>query len=149
MAVLLGTPGLYADVVRGRWPAAAVVEEFLRYVTPTLFVVRIPTEPVVLGGVGIPAWEPIIVYLAGANRDPAVFAAPDVFRPERGERDPLSFAHGAHFCLGAALARMEARIMLATVTARWPALVLDAATPLRWRQRGTFRGLDALRVAGC
>jgi pimeloyl-[acyl-carrier protein] synthase len=146
MAVLLATPGLYADVVRGRWSAAAVVEESLRYVTPTLFVVRIPVAPVVLGGVTIPAWEPLLIYLAAANRDPTVFAAPDEFCPERRAPDPLSFAHGAHFCLGAALARMEARVMLETVIARWPGLVLAASATLAWRQRGTFRGLEALWV---
>ncbi len=146
MAVLLGTPGLWADVVGGRFAAADVVEEWLRYATPTLFVVRIPTGPVTIGGVAIDAWEPILVYLAGANRDPAAFDAPDDFRPGRRERDPLSFAHGAHFCLGAALARAEARLMLETAVERWPGLALADATPLSWHQRGPFRGLDALRV---
>ena len=146
MAVLLSTPMLYADVVRGRWSTAAVVEEFLRYVTPTLFVVRIPTAPVTLGGVAVAAWEPILVYLAAANRDPAVFEEPDTFRPEGRDKDPLSFAHGAHFCLGASLARMEARIMLETVASRWPGLALCPEEALRWHQRGTFRGLDALWV---
>ena len=146
MAMLLGTPGLYADVVRGRFTPAAVVEEFLRYVTPTLFVVRIPIAPVAIAGVEIPAWEPILVYLAAANRDPAAFADPDAFRPGRRERDPASFAHGAHFCIGASLARAEARIMLETVATRWPRLRLASAEPLRWHQRGPFRGLDALMV---
>lgn len=146
MATLLTTDGLYAEVVAGRFGAADVVEEFLRYVTPTLFVVRIPTAAVVVQGVTIAAWEPILVYLAAGNRDPAAFTAPDAFRPDRRERDPLSFAHGAHFCLGASLARAEARIMLETATARWPRLALESDAPLRWHQRGPFRGLDALPV---
>ncbi len=146
MAVLLTAPVLYADVVGGRWAAADVVEELLRLVTPTLFVVRIPTAPVVVAGVEIAPWEPILVYLAAANRDPAAFAAPDELRPGRRERDPASFAHGAHFCLGASLARAEARIMLETATTRWPTLRLASDAPLRWHQRGPFRGLDALRV---
>lgn len=146
MATLLTTPGLYADVVRGRFAPGDVVEEFLRYATPTLFVVRVPTTPVTLAGVEIPPFEPIIVYLAAANRDPAAFAAPNAFRPGRRERDPASFAHGAHFCLGASLARAEARIMLQVATARWPTLALAADASLRWHQRGPFRGLDALPV---
>jgi cytochrome P450 len=147
MALLLATPALWADVVAGRFASAAVVEEWLRLVTPTLFVVRIPTEPVGIGGAAIGAWEPILVYLAGANRDPAAFDAPDDFRPGAHARDPLSFAHGAHFCLGASLARAEARLMLETAVARWPSLALaDGAAALHWHQRGPFRGLDALRV---
>lgn len=146
MATLLSTPGLWADVVDGRHAFAEVVEELLRYVTPTLFVVRIPVAPVVVQGVAIGAWEPILVYLAAGNRDPAVFADPDVFRPGRRERDPLSFAHGAHFCLGASLARAEARIMLETAASRWPGLALATDAPLRWHQRGPFRGVDALVV---
>jgi cytochrome P450 len=146
VALLLGTPGLYAEVAGGRFDLADVVEEFLRLVTPTLFVVRIPTAAVTVGGAAIGAGEPILVYLAAANRDPAAFAAPDAFHPGRREHDPLSFAHGAHFCLGASLARAEARIMLQVVTSRWPGLALAAGEPLRWHQRGPFRGLDALWV---
>jgi cytochrome P450 len=146
MSVLLSTPTLWDDVVAGRAAPAEVVEEFLRYATPTLFVVRIPTAAVVAGGVEIAPFEPILVYLAAANRDPARFTAPDVFRPGRREPDPASFAHGAHFCIGASLARAEARIMLETAATRWPTLALAGAAPLRWHQRGPFRGLDALPV---
>jgi hypothetical protein len=147
MSVLLGTPALFADVVRGRWSIADVVDEFLRYVTPTLFVVRIPTAPVRLADVDVPAWEPILVYLAAANRDPAIFDDPDTFRPGRAGPPVLSFALGSHYCLGAALARTETEIMLRTVTRRWPQLGLCPDRMLRWHQRGTFRGLDALWVS--
>jgi hypothetical protein len=146
MAMLLGADGHYDEVVAGRFALDDVVEEFLRLVTPTLFVVRIPTAPVVIADVAIAAWEPILVYLAAANRDPAVFADPAALRPGRRERDLLSFAHGAHFCLGASLARAEARIMLGVAVTRWPRLALAPDEPLRWHQRGPFRGLDALWV---
>lgn len=147
MSVLLGAPALFADVVRERWPVADVVAEFLRYVTPTLFVVRIPTAPVRLGDADVPAWEPILVYLAAANRDPAAFDDPDTFRPGRAGPTVLSFALGSHYCLGAALARTETEIMLRTVARRWPQLRLCPDRALRWHQRGTFRGLDALWVS--
>ena len=146
MSVLLTSPALFADVVRGRWSAADVVNEFLRYVTPTLFVVRIPTAPVRIADTEIPAWEPILVYLAAANRDPAVFDDPDAFRPGRDGPPVLSFALGSHYCLGAAIARTEAEVMLRTVVRRWPRLELCPDRPLCWHQRGTFRGLDALWV---
>lgn len=146
MSVLLSEPDRYRRVVEGEWPIASVVEEFLRYETPTLFVVRVPLEPITIAGVAIGAWEPLLVLLSGANRDPAVFDDPDRFRPGRGGQPSLSFAYGAHYCLGASLARAEAECMLGAVTRRWPALRLAAGHDLRWHQRGPFRGLDELVV---
>jgi cytochrome P450 len=118
LSVLLRQPGAWEHVVAGRWPVAAVVAEFLRYETPTLFVVRIPLEATRVCGVAIGALEPVLIFLAAANRDPAVFDAPDEFRPGRGGPTALSFAHGAHFCLGASLARAEAETMLTALRRR-------------------------------
>ena len=135
---------------RSRVPA--VVQEFLRYETPTLFVARFPSQRIELGGVAIGAGEPVLVVLAAANRDPAVFAEPDRFGPERfaGGRTagvgPLSFVFGPHFCLGASLARLEAEIMLAALLARWPDVALTDPDRLVWRHRGPFRGLVELPV---
>lgn len=145
MSVLLSEPALYRAAVEGRWTAAAVVEEFLRYETPTLFVARVPLAEITIGGVRIGPWEPLLVFLAAANRDPEVHDDPDEFRPGRSTGS-LSFAFGAHFCLGASLARSEAEVMLAAVTSRWPALRLHPEHLLRWHQRGPFRGLDELIV---
>jgi len=145
MSVLLSEPSRYRSVTGGSWTVPHVIDEFLRYETPTLFVARIPLAPVTIGGVEIGAWEPILVFLAAANRDPAVYDEPDTFRPGRGGGTPISFAFGAHFCLGASLARSEAETMLAAVTSRWPDLRL--AGELRWHQRGPFRGLDDLVVS--
>jgi len=147
LSILLADPPRYREVVEGRWAVPAVVEEFLRYETPTLFVVRIPLEPVTIGGSVIAAWQPILVLLSAANRDPAAFAEPDCFRPGREERPALSFAYGAHYCLGASLARTEAETMLVGVTRRWPGLALVPDRALRWHQRGPFRGLDELVVS--
>ena len=144
MSVLLSGDAFHL-VVDGHWTAAAVVSEFLRYETPTLFVVRIPVEPTTVSGAAIGAGEPVLIFLAAANRDPAVFDDPDAFRPGRDGPPALSFAYGAHYCLGASLARSEAETMLTALTRRLPALRL-ADRPLRWHQRGPFRGLDELRV---
>jgi cytochrome P450 len=146
MSVLLADPLRFRQVSEGRWSAADVVSEFLRYETPTLFVVRIPLEPVTLAGVAVGPYEPVLVFLAAANRDPATYADPDVFRPGRDEPPALSFAHGLHYCLGASLARAEAEVMLAALARRWPDLALAPDRPLRWHQRGPFRGLDELVV---
>jgi cytochrome P450 len=146
MSVLLHGDG-FAHVVAGRWPMPAVVAEFLRYETPTLFVVRVPIEPTSVAGIAIGAHEPALIFLSAANRDPAVFEDPDAFRPGREGPPALSFAYGAHYCLGAALARSEAETMLAALARRWPHLRLATGRPLRWHQRGPFRGLDELLVA--
>lgn len=146
MSVLLAEPERYRRVVEGRWEVPAVVSEFLRYETPTLFVARVPMAPARLEGVELGAFEPVLVFLAAANRDPGRYDDPDVFRPGREGAAPLSFAFGAHFCLGASLARSEAEVMLASVCSRWPDLALSPSSPLRWHQRGPFRGLDELMV---
>ena len=145
MSVLLRGDG-FRRVVEQRWSAAAVVSEFLRYATPTLFVVRVPLEAATLSGVAIGAGEPLLIFLAAANRDPAVFADPDAFRPAREGPPALSFAYGAHYCLGASLARCEAETMLTALSRRWPKLALAPGRRLDWHQRGPFRGLDQLVV---
>lgn len=145
-SVLLSKAGHYERVVTGEWGVPNVVSEFLRYETPTLFVVRIPLEPVVVGGIQVGPYEPLLVFLSAANRDPAAFERPDDFFPGREGPPALSFAYGTHYCLGASLARAEAEVMLRSIATRWPRLQLSAQRPLRWHQRGPFRGLDELWV---
>lgn len=146
MAALLSEPERWAAVVDGTWAPSAVVTEFLRHETPTLFVARIPYERVELGGVTVEAFAPLLVYLAAANRDPAVYDDPDAFAPGRAGPGPLSFAFGAHYCLGASLAKAETEVLLRSLADRIPGLRL--AGDLQWHQRGPFRGLDALVVEG-
>jgi cytochrome P450 len=147
MAVLLGDPDRYRRVVEGTWPVADVFAEMLRFETPTLYVARVTSEPIELCGVELPASTPVLVYLAAANRDPQAYEDPDEFRPGREGPAPLSFAFGAHYCLGAALARSEAEVMLTAVAQRWPGLTLaDRPEDLRWHLRGPFRGVDELVV---
>ena len=145
LSVLLRRADGLRPIADRRWAADAVAGEMLRVETPTLFVVRIPVEAATLVGTAIGAFEPLLIFLAAANRDPAAFDAPDEFRPGRAGPPPLSFAYGAHYCLGASLARNEVATMLTALARRWPALRL-ADRPLRWHQRGPFRGLDELVV---
>jgi cytochrome P450 len=135
---------------RGEVPSAAVVEEFLRFETPTHYVARMLTEPLALGDVTIPPGEPITLLLASANRDPAAYPDADCFEPRRWLVDPpppapLSFAFGPHYCLGASLAKLEAETMLETLLASRPEIAL-ADEALAWRHTGLFRGLRALPV---
>jgi cytochrome P450 len=150
LAALLPRRELVAAIQAGELPLAAVVEEFLRYETPTHYVARQLAAPTRVGAVTIPPAEPIVVLLAAANRDPAAYPDSDRFEPGRWlaaplPPTPLSFAFGPHFCLGASLARMEAEVMLESLLAVLPDVELEPE-PLAWRHTGLFRGLEALRV---
>lgn len=126
---------------------ADVVGEMLRLATPTHYVARVPTAPMEVCGVEVAEGTPIVVFLAAANRDPAAYDDPHAFAPGRAGPPPLSFAFGAHYCLGASLARSEAEAMLTALVERWPGLAIAAPdVPARWHQRGPFRGLDELVV---
>ena len=146
MSVLLSDTERWRSVVEGRWSVEQTVEEFLRYETPTLFVVRVPLEPVTIAGTDVGPFEPLLIFLSAANHDPAVYEAPETFVPGRNGPPALSFAYGAHYCLGASLARSEAETMLGAIVRRWPQLHLDSARELHWHLRGPFRGLDELIV---
>ncbi len=108
-----------------------VFEESLRWDAAVQSCTRFTTEPVEIRGVRIPAGETVQCMLGAANRDPAHFEDPDRFNPDRpNARDHLSFGAGRHFCLGATLARIEAREALARVF-RLPGLRLDPERPSR------------------
>ena len=127
---------------------AKVIDEITRLATPTHYVARFAAEDVEVGGVPIASGTPIMVFLAAANRDPAVYERPNRYNPTRSGPPALSFALGPHFCLGASLARMEVEVMLTALVERYPRAVACGFPP-RWHQRGPFRGLDdlTLRVA--
>jgi len=103
----------------------AVVEESLRFDAPVLGLFRTTTCPVELHGVAIPAEAKVMLLYAAANRDGDAFADPDDFRLDRPlteARRHLAFGAGVHFCLGAALARLEARHALRAAVSRLPRL---------------------------
>lgn len=116
----------------------AAVEELLRWCGPQLLAVpRFPSEDVVVGGESIPRGSPVTVLLGAANRDPRVFPDPDALDVGRNAEGHLAFLHGAHFCLGAALARLETEVALTAVLRRWPRLrpgeAVRAPDPATWR----------------
>jgi len=143
---LLQHAEMYAAIVKDENSAPGAIDEFLRFETPTLYVARVPTEAAEIAGVPVPAYSLVIILLAAANRDPQHFKHPNPFDIARDEGPPLSFAAGAHHCLGAALARMEAEVMLIAVTRRWPNLRLSGPRPKSWSS-GPFRGLTHLNVS--
>ena len=126
------------------------IEECLRYDAPVPHsTFRYTTEEMRIGDVTIPAYAQVIVSLAAANRDPARYRDPGTFDVRRDDGSHLAMGHGIHHCLGAPLARMEARIAFTALLARFPAMRL-AVDPgeLRWGHGDglVLRGLSALPV---
>ena len=127
-----------------------VVEECMRWDAPVPHsTFRYTTEEVLLGGVVIPAFAQVIVSLAAANRDAARYGDAESFDVHRTDRGHLALGHGIHHCLGAPLARMEARIALSALHSRFPSmrLAVDPAL-LRWGHGDglVIRGLSELPV---
>ncbi len=123
----------------------AAVEELLRYDSPVQATSRIATQDVEVDGAVIPRGASIIVAIGGANRDPRVFDQPDRLRIDRPNASRhLAFSAGIHHCLGAALARLEARIAVEELTRRYPGLEL-AGTPVR-RPLLVLRGFESVPV---
>jgi cytochrome P450 len=123
---LLCSPAQFELVRADRGLIPAAVEESLRLEPAAAVVDRYATSDAQLGTARIHAGDQVTVSIAGANRDPAVFADPDRFdvrRPNAAKH--LAFAHGPHFCLGAHLARLEAQIAVDTLLDRLPRLRLD------------------------
>lgn len=127
----------------------AFVEEVLRsHGSIHLATARYTTEPITLGGQEIGAGEFIMISVAAANRDPSRFSEPDRFDADRADNRHIAFGHGIHFCLGAALARMEATVAINRLLDRIPHLSLDVAPEeLSWRKSLLIRGLAALPVS--
>ncbi|HYX62504.1 MAG TPA: cytochrome P450 [Streptosporangiaceae bacterium] len=143
---LLSSPAQLALVLADPGLVPAAVEESLRLEPAAAVVDRYTTVGARLGGTAIQAGDQVTVSITGANRDPAVFADPDVFDVRRANAGRhLAFAHGPHFCLGAHLARLEAQVAVGTLLARLPRLRLDPGYPSAPRGL-VFRKPPALRV---
>ena len=136
LAMLLDQPEL--------WPTA--VEEILRLESPVQMSARLAGDDTEVAGRAVKRGELVIIYLAGANRDPKVFTDPHRFDIERDNAGKhLSFSGGRHFCLGAALARAEGEVGLRTFFERFP----DARLAGDGSRRDTrvLRGWSSLPVA--
>lgn len=121
--------------------------ETLRYAPAIDGWLRVTRRPVTLGGVTIPAGARCLLLIGAANRDPGVFSRPDEFDPHRPDADGhLSFGHGPHFCIGAALARLEAQVALARLAAAIPGLRLTSDHRRSYKANIAFRAHRSLPV---
>jgi cytochrome P450 len=114
----------------------ALLNELLRLDGPVQATVRTATQDQLVSGVEISSGQQALIVVAAANRDPAVFDNPEQFRLGRSGPTALTFGYGAHYCLGAALARLEITVALPKVLARKPRL----ANAVTWRETPAIRG---------
>ena len=142
---LLSTHGDQLDRLMANpvgWPTA--VEELLRFVSPTTVTGTVATEDAEVAGCPVSAGQHRFLFFASANRDPNIFDNPDRFDHTRAPNPHLAFSAGAHFCLGAPLARMHAGIGLPALFRRLPGLRL--AGPPVWLGSAPIRQIAALPV---
>ncbi|MBT3072833.1 MULTISPECIES: cytochrome P450 [Streptomyces] len=138
LALLRADPGLLDGAV----------EEMLRYDGPVeTATFRFTREEITVGSTVIPYDEPVLVALASGGRDPEKFTDPDTFDIRRAPQGHLAFGHGVHYCLGAPLARMEARIAIGALLERCPELARDpAGGEPEWLPGLLMRGVRRLPV---
>ena len=124
----------------------SAVEELLRYESPSQHTARLAPEDIVSWAAGRSAkGQAVIAVMAAGNRDPEQFPDPDTLDLGRDDKRHLAFGWAAHFCFGAALARMEGQIAFETLLRRLPNLRLEPR-PLVWRENLGLRGLISLPV---
>jgi cytochrome P450 len=144
LMLLCDRPDLRAELEARPELAAAYVEEILRYKTPLQFSARWAETDTEVMGVPVPAGSEVLVLLGAANRDPRRFPEPDVFDPHRPDNHTMSFSVGPHYCLGAALSRLEIQLALPLLLKRFPKLRV-AGSP-RTLDLMTFHGYEEIPV---
>jgi len=145
IAVLAGRPDLWEAVATGTFPAADLVEEVLRYRSAVTGVGRRVSEPVTVDGERLEAGEQVFLSIWSADHDESTYPRPEALDPRQSAATPhLAFGHGAHYCLGAALARAELQEALAALTARLgcPTVGPDAA----WKPPLGINGPERLPI---
>jgi cytochrome P450 len=145
VAVLAGRSDLWDAVGKGDLPAASLVEEVMRYRSAVTGVGRRVAEAVIVDGERLEPGEQVFLSLWSADHDEATYPKPDELHPQQSADTPhLAFGHGAHFCLGAALARAELQEALAALTSRLgcPTLGADAT----WKPPFGINGPERLPI---
>jgi cytochrome P450 len=121
------------------------IEELLRYEAPSPVNGRWLTRPATVQGITLPAGSKVLLLNGSANRDALEFENPDSFQVTRRIKRHISFGYGAHFCLGASVARLETRVALAGTLARFPKWEIDE-TELEMVRTSTVRGYSSVRI---
>ena len=143
---LLNNPSELAKLRQNPSLIVPAIEEIIRYDGPVQTTTRTALEPLEIGGKQMAKGDRISLTLGAANRDPAQFPDPDRMDITRGENRHVGFGFGIHFCLGAALGRMESQLAIGAMVGRMPELRLESAD-LVWRDNPILRGVNSLPVA--
>ena len=143
---LLRHPGQREILVRDPSKVPVAVEEMLRWVSPIQNMARTATRDVKLRGQKIEEGDKLLLLYPSANRDAAAFPNPFVFDVERSPNEHVAFGYGAHYCLGANLARLELRVMFEELLRRLPGLELATDEPPPRRVSNFITGIEALPV---
>ncbi len=143
--ILADHPDQRADMAADPSLAPAAVEELLRYEAPSPVQGRVLSRPVELYGETLPKGSKVLLLTGSAGRDDRVWDRPDEFDIKRKPEQHVAFGIGAHFCLGAALARMEGRIALEETLARFPAWRVDTENVIRLHT-STVRGYKSVPI---
>jgi cytochrome P450 len=145
LLALARNPGEYIKLRRDPSLIPSAVEEMLRYDSPVQILMRFATCNTEVAGTPIEKGSTAFVMFGAANRDPAQFPEPDRFDVARSPNDHVSFGEGIHFCLGAPLARLEARIAFDAIVKRMSEIALaDPEFKFSWRGSFITRGLREL-----
>ena len=144
---LLEKPARWDAVVADPGLIPCAVDETLRYDPSVPVWRRVTKRPVTLGGVDVPEGAKLFLWLAAAGRDASVFPEPETFDLRRADASKtLAFGYGIHYCLGAALGKLEAQLALEALTHRFPRLRLVEGQKLSFHPNISFRGPQALWV---
>ena len=146
LLALMNNPDQLAKLRKDPSLLEPAIEEIIRYDGPVQTTSRTALEPLEIGGKQIAKGDRLSLTLGAANRDPAQFPDPDRMDISRTDNRHVGFGFGIHFCLGAALARMEGQLAIGAVVERMPELRLES-TNLVWRDNPILRSLNALPVA--
>jgi len=142
--ILVDRPGLWQQLREDRSLVETVIEETLRYESPVQNQLRVTTREVEVSGVRIPQGEMVMIFFGAANRDPKEFPNPDEFRLDRDLRNHVAFGMGIHYCLGAPLARAEAKITLNAFLDRFPVIKHGDAPAVRQTASPSMFGFQQL-----
>jgi cytochrome P450 family 142 subfamily A polypeptide 1 len=146
MAALLERPDALAELAASPELLPVAVEELLRWVSPVKNMARTVTRDVELRGQRLRQGDQVMLFYPSANRDDDVFERPDELDTRRDPNPHLAFGFGTHFCLGAALARLELRVMFREILARLPDLALAEGAVLEYRPSNFVSGLESMPV---